>query len=96
MVLAAEGAEAVSVYATRRVEIAAVLTDMTMPVMDGSATILILRKINPAVRIIATSGMSAAGDEAHAASLGAKLFLPKPYTAETLLRALKKVLSAEG
>ena len=47
-------------------------------------------KLDPAVRIIAASGLSA---NSQIASLGVKHFLPKPYTAETLLTVLKEVLS---
>ncbi len=90
VVLASDGAEAVAIYATRRKEIAVVLTDMTMPVMDGLTTIQVLRKVNPGVCIIAASGLSA---NTQFATLGVKHFLPKPYTAETLLKVLKEVLS---
>jgi PAS domain S-box-containing protein len=101
VVLASNGAEAVAIYGARKAEIAAVLTDMMMPVLDGPATIQVLQKINPAVRIIGASGLAAHGHAAHghaahAASLGVKHFLPKPYTAETLLQALKQVLAAEA
>ncbi len=90
VLLAMEGTEAVAIYAMRKAEIAAVLTDMTMPVMDGLATIQVLRKLNPAVRIIAASGLTA---NSQIASFGVKHFLPKPYTAETLLKVLKEILS---
>ncbi len=90
VLLAADGSEAVAIYATRKAEIAVVLTDMTMPVMDGLATIHVLMKLDPSVRIIAASGLSA---NSQIASLGVKHFLPKPYTAETLLKVLKEVLS---
>jgi len=76
-------------------KIAIVLTDMTMPIMDGPEMILVLRKMNPAVRIIGASGLSAAGHGAQAASLGVEHFLHKPYTAETLLKTLRQVLSRE-
>jgi two-component system cell cycle sensor histidine kinase/response regulator CckA len=92
-VLAAEGAEAVAIYARQGAEIAVVITDMMMPIMDGAATIQILRRLNPLVRVIGASGLSAEGHVAHAASLGMKHFLPKPYTAEILLKTLKEVLS---
>ena len=42
-----------------RNEIAVVLTDMMMPVMDGTATIHALTEINPAIKIIAMSGLDA-------------------------------------
>jgi PAS domain S-box-containing protein len=95
-ILACDGAEAVAHYARRGAEIAVVLTDMMMPVMDGPATIRVLRKLNPSLPIIAASGLSANSHVAQAASLGVKHFLPKPYTAETLLKALKQELAAEG
>jgi len=69
-----------------------VLTDMAMPVMDGRAIIQVLRRMNPAVRIIATSGLSTNGDVAHAGGLSVKHFLLKPFTAETLLRVIKQTL----
>ncbi len=90
VLLAREGTEAVALYATHQAEIAAVLTDMTMPVMDGLATIQILRKINPAVRIIAASGLA---EDSRLVSLGVKHFLPKPYPTETLLTMLREIIS---
>jgi PAS domain S-box-containing protein len=92
VIVAANGVEALALYATRRTEIAVVLTDMMMPVMDGPATIRVLREMNPAVRIIAASGLAGSDHAAQAKRLGVKHFLPKPYTAETLLKALRETL----
>ena len=50
--------------------------------------------MNPEARIIAASGLSANGHVAQAAALGTKHFLPNPYTAETLLRALREIPNA--
>jgi CheY-like chemotaxis protein len=58
---ATDGADAVAVYAQHKNEIAVVLTDMMMPVMDGPATIRALMRINPAIKIIAASGLNANG-----------------------------------
>jgi two-component system cell cycle sensor histidine kinase/response regulator CckA len=67
---------------------------MMMPVMDGPATILALRNLHPAVRIIAASGIHGRGTETSGrASAPVRHFLPKPYTASTLLTVLKQVLS---
>ena len=93
---AGDGAEGVAKYAQYAGEIAAVLTDMMMPVMDGTATIRVLQRINPAVKIIAASGSGGRGMEAEAKDAGVKHFLPKPYTAETLLRTLSKLLHPEA
>jgi CheY-like chemotaxis protein len=73
-----------------------VLTDMMMPVMDGAATIRALTRLNPAVKIIAASGLTSKAAEAEAAGDGVAVFLPKPYTASALLTALREILAAEG
>ncbi len=93
VILATDGAEAVATYAARGEEIAVVLTDMTMPIMDGLSVILVLLKINPSVRIIGASGLSDHGYATKAASLGVKHFLPKPFTAEDLLKTLRVILA---
>ena len=94
--LAADGEEALAIYATHANGIDVVLTDMMMPRMDGAATIRGLMAVNPEVRIIATSGIVANKDLAFSAGKGVKYFLPKPCTAEMLLNCLKKVLSHPG
>jgi PAS domain S-box-containing protein len=87
-----DGAEAVSIYSKNAKDIALVFTDMMMPVMDGAATIQVLQRLNPHVRIIAASGLNANENVARAANLGVTDFLAKPYTTETMLTMLRKVL----
>jgi PAS domain S-box-containing protein len=91
---AADGTEAVALYAQNRDEVAVVITDMMMPFMDGPATIRALQKMSPQVRVIAASGLGAGDKAAEAAEAGAHIFLPKPYTAEKLLKALAEVLQS--
>ena len=92
-VLASNGEEAVAMYSLHQSEVSLVLTDMMMPEMNGSATIERLMKINPSIRIIATSGIAANRELAEAAGVGVMGFLQKPYTAETLLKCLNRVLN---
>ena len=89
---AANGAEAVTLFAVNRAEIAVVLTDMAMPVMDGPATIVALKSIDPSVRIIGSSGLPSNDGVAKAVGAGVQYFIPKPYTAETLLKTLAAIL----
>jgi PAS domain S-box-containing protein len=90
---AADGADALSVYVQNRNDIAVVLTDMMMPVLDGPATIHALLRINPAVKIVAASGLNANGGVAKASGAGIKHFLTKPYTAGTLLKVMRAILA---
>jgi len=90
---AEDGAQAMAVYVKNRADIAVVLTDMMMPVMDGSALIAALRRISPKARIIATSGLNSNGRPGHDTSAGADHFLAKPYAADVLLKLLRQVIS---
>ena len=92
VMLAGNGAEGVAQFVEHRKEISVVLTDMAMPVMDGPAMIAALFVIDPKVRIMASSGLTSGGSVADALAAGVTEFVSKPYTAETLLTSLYKVL----
>ena len=92
-VLASDGADGVAVYASRGAEIAVVFTDMMMPEMDGPTAIRILRRMNPDVRILCASGLSAHRNSVQREEYKKVRFLEKPYTAEALLTMLKQVLT---
>jgi nitrogen-specific signal transduction histidine kinase len=89
---AANGREATALYQAYPHQIQAVLLDMMMPVMDGPATIQALQKIDPQVRIIATSGLRLAGRDARTVAAGARALLQKPYSEEQLLATLGRVI----
>jgi CheY-like chemotaxis protein len=89
---ATDGAEAVAIYAEHKHEIAVVLTDMSMPIMDGSAEIRALMRINPAIKIVAASGFTENNRVTKVIGAGVKHFLTKPYTAGTLLKTMRAIL----
>ncbi len=90
--LAVDGPEALSIFAERRTDTSAVIIDMMMPIMDGVATIHAIRTLRPNIPIIAASGLSSDTQRNAALSAGANEFLPKPYSASTLLPLLRKIL----
>jgi two-component system, cell cycle sensor histidine kinase and response regulator CckA len=89
---AANGAEAVAVFAREDGGVDVVLTDMMMPVMDGPATIHALQNLDPDVQVIGASGLHGNGKVAQAAAAGVRHFLPKPYETRRLLEVLAEVL----
>jgi two-component system cell cycle sensor histidine kinase/response regulator CckA len=89
---ASDGTEAIAVYAQHKDEIKIVLTDVMMPYMDGPLTIRALKKLNPQVKIIASSGLPE-NIKLGEVNGSVKRFLPKPYTAEKLLTTLRDLLS---
>ena len=92
---ATDGAHAVATYAEHRKEIAVVLTDMAMPIMDGLALIHALTRINPAIKIIAASGLNANGGMSKGPGALVKYFLTKPYTAGALLKTMRTILDED-
>jgi nitrogen-specific signal transduction histidine kinase/ActR/RegA family two-component response regulator len=96
VVLAADGVEAAAIYAVRQHEIAVVITDMMMPLVDGPTTIHVLLRINPQASIIAASGLNTNDMVAKVSNAGVKHFIPKPYSAETLLKTLREVLTTKA
>lgn len=89
---ASDGTEALALYAQNAGEINLVITDMAMPYMDGAATIRALRRLNPALSVIAASGLSTNEQNAEIQNLNVEAFLSKPYTAEKLLTTVAAVL----
>ena len=79
-------------FARRHSEIALVLTDMVMPVIDGLALITALLRIDPDIRIIAATGDVSPGLTKKLTKLGVTHILSKPYTAEVLLQAIAELL----
>jgi PAS domain S-box-containing protein len=92
VITANDGKEAIALYKQYRELIKTVLMDMMMPVMDGQASIRVIRKINPEVKIITMSGLAEKERLANVADYS-NAFLPKPYTAEKLLKTIHEVLS---
>jgi PAS domain S-box-containing protein len=89
---AADGAAAVALYADRRQTIDLVLTDLMMPVMGGAALIHALKRLNPNVRIVASTGLNSDARLADLDSTSVDRVLVKPYAADTLLNTLRAIL----
>lgn len=89
---ASDGNETLAIYVQYKGKISVVLIDLMMPGMDGATTILTLQRMNPQVRIIATSGLMSNWTTAQKKSLGCQDFLSKPFTARTLLNTLRDVI----
>jgi two-component system cell cycle sensor histidine kinase/response regulator CckA len=94
VVTARDGAEAIAIYTAHRDEIRGVITDMLMPQMDGPATIRVLKRIDPNLKIIASSGLMDNDKVKDATGLEHIEFLMKPYTAEKLLTTVHRILAA--
>lgn len=96
-IVAADGAEAAAMFARHAAEIQLVITDLQMPNLDGQSLCRALRRLNPAVKLIAFSGLSGpAASAGPPASEFADAFLPKPFRPEILLAAVHALLRPPG
>lgn len=91
-VQAANGAKGVVAFEKNRNDVALVLTDMSMPDMDGPTMIKKLRESHPGVKIIGMSGLMNPEQTAELHALDVSSFLTKPFTAEKLLAAISHAL----
>lgn len=87
-----DGIEAIALYAKHSDKISAVLMDIMLPYLDGTTAIRTLQKINPDVKIIASSGLMSHSKLEAITEMGITNFLPKPYTVNELLLSLEKVI----
>ena len=88
------GLEAIALYREHFDDIGVVLMDMIMPEMDGATAIPRLQKINPHVKIIASSGL-VCDNKITDLGTGVKAFLSKPHTSEELLKTINEVLNVQ-
>ena len=93
---ARDGPEALALIAQKKDAINLVLTDISMPYMDGVALIRTIKKIKPDARVIASTGQ---GDETRVTELrdlGVTNFLSKPYDTSKLLTTVKTAIETES
>jgi PAS domain S-box-containing protein len=92
VITANDGREGLELYRARRAEIACVVLDMTMPEMGGDECLRELRKIDPGVSVVVTSGYDEADTMSRLERGESVGFLQKPYDKEALGESLRECL----
>jgi CheY-like chemotaxis protein len=87
-----DGAEAVRVYQERHAEIDLVILDMIMPEMSGRDAFERIRAIEPACKVIISSGFSRSDDLDTMKASGLAGFIRKPFRISELSRVVSKAL----
>ena len=91
---AKDGVEAVEIFQLHQDEICCVLSDLTMPRMDGWDTLAALRKLSPDITVILSSGYDEAKVMAEEHTEIPNAFLGKPYQLKGLRETINRVLTA--
>lgn len=89
VVQAGNGREALKIYRENPEAIDLVLLDMMMPVMDGKECFQELKKIDPDVKVVFSSGFSENNEIEELTKNGETAFVAKPY----LFKDLSKILA---
>jgi len=92
VITAKNGIEALERYAEKRGEIALVILDLIMPEMGGVETFRRLREIDPAARVLVSSGYAGDGRPEMLLAEGVAGYLRKPYRLGALAAAIRQAL----
>ncbi|MEG0132535.1 MAG: response regulator [Clostridium sp.] len=87
---AANGLKAIELYKSEKPDI--VTMDITMPEMDGIEAVKQIKAFDPSAKIVMCSAMGQQSMVMDAIRAGAKDFIVKPFQADRVLEAIKKVL----
>ena len=67
-----------------------------MPGLTGLQVFEALRKLDPGVCVVFSSGYALQGDASPLLAAGARAFVPKPYRPDELVQAVRKVLAEKA
>ena len=87
---AENGAKAVEKYNELKPDL--VLMDITMPEMDGIQALKKIKSVDPSAQVIMCSAMGQQAMVIESIQAGAKDFIVKPFQADRVLEAVKKVI----
>jgi two-component system cell cycle sensor histidine kinase/response regulator CckA len=94
VVEAKNGQEALEVWERSGRSVDVVLTDVVMPKMGGAAMVKVMRAQRPDVRVVFMSGYTQGALEPSSVDESCTRFLPKPFTADQLVRTLRELVPA--
>nr|WP_320016395.1 response regulator [uncultured Desulfobacter sp.] len=89
---AASGKEALKIYAEKKNDINVVVLDMIMPGMDGLDVFLALKKINPDIKVLLSTGYAIDENAQEMLRQGCKGYILKPYSVVDFSHKLREVL----
>jgi CheY-like chemotaxis protein len=94
VVTAKDGFQAIETYRKLKDQIALIILDFTMPIMDGADVFAELQLINPSVPVVLSSGFAEQERLRTMLARGLRGFMPKPYTQQKLLTQIRSTLDA--
>lgn len=94
VITAKDGQESIDVFKENYTKLDAVILDISMPKFSGLEVYRQIKKIQPDVKVLLSSGFGEGEMVKKALSEGVQNFLQKPYTMSKLANALKQVIGS--
>ncbi len=91
---ACDGSEGMDLFGKHQDEIALIISDLGMPKLDGLSLLRKIKEIQPAVKVIMTSGLVDPDRKAEILHAGAMDFLAKPYSGREILLSVREILDS--
>ena len=91
VILAANGTEGIKIYEKNKEKINVVILDLIMPRMNGFTCYENLKRINPDVKVIVTSGVSEIKQKIEMERLGITAYIAKPFSLQSIAETIEKV-----
>jgi two-component system response regulator AtoC len=88
---ASDGKEAITTLAGKRIDV--VLLDINMPKADGFEVLEFIKDKSPRSKVIMLSAFADLNNVFKSKQLEAKDFIPKPYSLDDVLTAIKRALN---
>ena len=96
VISASGGNEAIEIYRERHGEIDLLILDLVMPSPDGIEVYRAMKKIDPSLRAVLTSGFSPKERARDLRGEGIQGFVAKPYSIPALCRTVREVLESRA
>lgn len=95
VLIAKSGKEVIEIYRAKNEQIDMVILDTVMPDIGGGEIYDMLKKINPDIKVLLSSGYSMNDEIKEILERGCDGFIQKPFTLKELSRKIRKILDKE-
>ena len=95
VLIARNGSEAIEIYNNTTDKINMVILDMVMPCMGGGCTYDRLKKIDPEIKALLSSGYSMDGQATEILERGCNGFIPKPFSMRDISTKMRDILDKD-
>ena len=96
VLIARSGQEAVNVYEDNPDDVSLVLLDMIMPGMEAGETYDRLKAINPAIKVILSSGYTLDQKASDIIDRGCNGFIQKPFNMKSLQEKIGEIMTSSA